>query len=476
MAKKIVKRMLSLLALTVTAIILLLSCVRFPDPNELNAQKEPPYIYPYKNENQNVQAEITIVTDGSADLDNITTEIPHLKYNKSWLFLLTQDDCRQDAYSNTWAAINGKPLSREYFYDADHLEAGDLPPDVYYLGKTLGSTDGAGNEVRFAFTTTLAPEWDWMNVEPSVQKGESSNYYRFMMKLGLVWDNVAELLNYGNGIAFHNVNTTNANNVDSIVKHYVISQGIVLEKLQGRGCKMLSEPDGNKTYINAAYSYGPIQIMTAQKETEILYPFKVTENIEGKVLNRVFYPVEQVEGEVQKLLGKKKEERSAFHMGVYRSAYDMANVLLWLNDIHGKDGSDSVWMPSLEEYYEYNYYRIHGSVKKKVIYNSITLTVDLPSGTYFYFPAVTVNVKGLKKENIVSITPNSKITGFSYANYDKGVMLNIDCRKYLPEHATHYVEKYEKDRSESNRKDALYFVNMLKDSQGKQELLNRINQ
>ena len=137
-------------------------------------------------------AEVVIKTDGSVNLENVTAEIPPLKYNKSWLFMLTQDDCRQDAFSNTWAAIHGKPLSKDYFYDAAHLDAGDLPPDAYYLGKTLGSTDGAGNEIRFAFTTTLSPEWDWMNVEPSVQKGWTSNYYRFFMKSGLIWDNIAD--------------------------------------------------------------------------------------------------------------------------------------------------------------------------------------------------------------------------------------------------------------------------------------------
>lgn len=67
------------------------------------------------------------------------------------------------------------------------------------------------------------------------------------------------------------------------------------------------------------------------------------------------------------------------------------------------------------------------------------------------------------------------VTGLSYADYGDGIMLNIDCRKYLAEHATHFVEQYEKDKSNaSNKADALYFVSMLKESDKKTKLLNRI--
>lgn len=62
--------------------------------------------------------------------------------------LLTQDDCVQTAFCNTWAAINGKPLYTNNYYDIAHLMIGDLPPGSYGLGKTLGYTDGTGKEVQ----------------------------------------------------------------------------------------------------------------------------------------------------------------------------------------------------------------------------------------------------------------------------------------------------------------------------------------
>ncbi|MEN6619581.1 MAG: hypothetical protein ABFC28_08855 [Rikenellaceae bacterium] len=460
-------------------LFLSVSCVKFPDADKINKEREEKrsaaYLYAFNNESQNTVAEITIQTDGSTDLSVVDAEIPYLKYNKSWLFFLTQDDCKHDAFSCTWAAINGKPLSRQYCYDVAQLKAGDLPPDVYYLGKTLGSTDGTGNEVRFSFTTTLAPEWKWMDAETIVQIGYKVDYARFYMKSGLIWDNVIEILNYGNGIAFHDVKTSDENSLDSIIKHYKISQDIILSKLSGRGCKTLAEPNGNKAYVTAALSYDPIQTMTAQNETVVLYPFQVKDDLHKQLLGRGFYSPEDIMGgTTEAQLKLRKEERAAIHVGVHGTNYDWVSALLWLNDTYGKDGDDSVWFTSMEEYYEYNYYRIHGSVQKSVNNNTLKLTINLPSGKYFYYPSITVNLKGLNKGNITSVSSTDQVTGLSYGDYEGGVMFNINCRKFLVEHATHFVEQYENNKTNSNLADAHYFVNMLKESAKKQELLNRI--
>jgi hypothetical protein len=442
------------------------------------------YLYPYGSEAQNVVAEITLEIDGEINTDMIKAEMPFLKYNKSWLFMLTQDDCMHAAYSTTWAAINGKPLSPDpkYYYNAEQLAAGDLPPDVFYLNKTLGSTDGTGNEVRFAFTTTLSAEEDWMDAEIIVNKGFTDNYYRFHMKSGLTWNNVTEMLSYGTGIAFHDVNTEAVTREDSIIKHYTLSQQIILDKLAGRGCKTLAEPNGNKTYVRAALDYAPIQIMTAQNaggatdpELERLYPFKVNSDLDKGLLQRVFYDSSyDIISQIEAQLRKDKQEREAIHVGIHGTDITFAQFLLWLNNWYGKDGDDSVWVPSLEEYYEYNYYRMYGTITKEVNGNIVTLKISLPSGQYFYYPSVTVNLSGIREEQIQSIKSNDAVTGLSIGNYEEGLMLNIDCREYLVEHATHFVEKYESSRSQSSKNDALYFVNMLKESSVKDELLQRI--
>lgn len=64
---------------------------------------------------------------------------------------------------------------------------------------------------------------------------------------------------------------------------------MILTKLNGRGCKVLAEPNKNYDYVKAALAYDPIQIMTAQGNAkETLYPFKVFSNLYKGLYNRVF--------------------------------------------------------------------------------------------------------------------------------------------------------------------------------------------
>jgi len=58
-------------------------------------------------------------------------------------------------------------------------------------------------------------------------------------------------------------------------------------------------------------------------------------------------------------------DRCAINIGVHSTDAFWTDFLLWLNDTYGKDGEDCIWMPSQEEYYEYNYYRMHGKIEKE---------------------------------------------------------------------------------------------------------------
>lgn len=127
----------------------------FPPPAE--------YIYPYGDEPRNVTAELTLTFAPGTDLTGVEVVIPPLKYNKSLLVLLTQGRLQAAAFSATWAAINGRPLSDTYYYTAAHLRGGDMPPDTYGFGKTLGSTDGTAARCVSPFRPRSLPSGStWM--------------------------------------------------------------------------------------------------------------------------------------------------------------------------------------------------------------------------------------------------------------------------------------------------------------------------
>lgn len=458
-------------------IICLASCVKVKDIFE--PIKFVNYEYPYYSENIDLDLELHVYLKNKEEIKEIDVQIPYLKYNKNWLMLLTQDDCVHSAFCNTWAAIHGKPLYSSYYYDIAHLVTGDMPPGSYSLGKTLGSTDGTGKEVRFSFTTTLSPEKEWMNETSEVQYGYKANYYRFTKKSGLIWDNVKVMLNYGVGIAFHDVETENVNNTDSIVFHYKIAQDIILSKLNGRGCKTLAEPNGNYDYVKAALVYDPIQFMTAQGNAkETLYPFKVASDLNKRLYHRFDNEdpnsYRSIIADNLNLDQLGKENRKAIHVLAHATDYKWVSFLEWINDQYGKDGDDSVWFPSMEEYYEYNYYRIHSKIETAINGNILKIKIRMPAGQYFYYPSITLNLKGIRAENIQSIQTDDVITGFSYGNYEEGTMLNIDCYKYLYERALFFSEQYLANPTDDNSKDAFYFINQLKESDKKNELLRRI--
>ena len=448
---------------------------------------ETDFFYPFEKETKYVETTMTIHVRNKLpdDTQKLQVEIPPLKYNKSWLFMLTQDDCKQAAFCCTWAAINGRPLSDSYFYDLAHVQADDFPPDIHYLGKTLGCTDGAGNEVRFSFTTTLSPEWNYMNETTKVGKGYTENDYRFFMKSGLIWGNVKEMLNYGISIAYHDLKLDDNKSETDVLTHLELARNIILDKLN-RDCKMLARPDGNNTHINAGMQYTPIKTMTMEAGGIKLYPHQNMDLYKVPIERSFYNPStgdtrtnpERIKEAILSELAKPENERSAIYAGVHSTDRSWVEFFQWLNDEYGKEGLDNMWMPSQEEYYEYAYFRRQGIiVPRKIDDYTLEVTVALPCEDAFYYPSVTVNLSGLEMKDISSIDTDENITGLSYADCKAKncVMLNIDCRKYLAEHAENFVKRYEANPTNASAKaDANYFVNMLKDSDKKTELKKRV--
>lgn len=139
------------------------------DENKDNGKRqdvicETEFIYPFGNETADKEIEITIHLKADRQVGYLYTEIPTLKYNKDWLFLMTQDDCMLQPF-HIHGCHSWQTLSYIYYCDLAHLQNGDLPPDYYSLGKTLATTNGTGQEVRFSFGTTVAADDDLRNTQ-----------------------------------------------------------------------------------------------------------------------------------------------------------------------------------------------------------------------------------------------------------------------------------------------------------------------
>lgn len=102
-----------------------------------------------------------------------------------------------------------------------------MPPDYYSLGKTLATTNGTGQEVRFSFGTTVAADDDLMNTQTWVQNGYTRDYFRFYKKTMLVWGNLQEMMNYGVSIAFHDLNLPDEDKTeDKLLAQFPVAQSM----------------------------------------------------------------------------------------------------------------------------------------------------------------------------------------------------------------------------------------------------------
>lgn len=439
------------------------------------------YYYPFVSEVSNPHISLLLETDGSKEITIDDIEIPFLKYNKELLLMLTQDDCRQDSYCCTWAKFNGYPVSDpngKYFYTSDQLRAGDIHSSTLKPTSPLSITDGTGRDIRFTFSTTLLSEAKSMKFYGDIKNNSTVNDYRFYMHETLNWHDVVDMLNYGNGIAFHDVLASNVNDETDVLNHIRLSQDSTMKYLKGRGVKFLAEPNGNKVYLSASAQYPQIKTTTAQSGNILtLFPYRLTSDLQNATIKRIFYDnTEQIKSHILEQVALQKADRLAISLGIHGIDNSYLDFFSWLEQNFGKSGNDILWMPSQEEYYEYIYYKFNSHISiKKINQSQYQINIDLPTQDYFYFPSITLNIKGLKRSMVTSISTNKVATGFSYADYQHGLMMNIDCRKSLDSHATHYVDEYLKDKNNvSKRNDAYYFVNFLKESQKKTELLNKL--
>lgn len=477
------------------------------------------YIYPFHEEVNNADIEVIFTIPKNLDIEgNISAAIPPLKYNKETLFMLSQDDCSQSAFCYTLAAINGWPIpdQDDQFYNLTQLRFGDFPPFTHNLGNELASTDGAGNSVRFSFTSTISPEDVRMNHSNKANPNLKKDYVRFKMQSMLSWDEVRQMLNHGVSIAFHDMKTDYQNNQDTLIAHFEKSQEIVLDKLNGRGVKFLVEPNGNKNYINAGRRYPPLQIFTSTSGAEEIYPFRINTNLTGKLVNRYLPDIDFIsfKQKINSISHMPIESRPAIGMLMHRTTNSFVSFLKWLNDNYGKDGDDSIWATSLEEYFEYTHYRLNASISISATsfenYKEVKINISIPTAQYFYYPSFTLNIHGLPPQVIsylvnnadAGISVNSTVTGLSVAgktlgfsytspstksNYESGehvLMLNINCRKNLLSNAQFFVNEFinYSNSSQTNSlllnltyNDALYFVNQLKTSPAKEQLLQKLS-
>lgn len=442
------------------------------------------YIKPYSE-----KIELDIISSDITDAGSVEIEFPTLKYDKEMLVSFTTDDANASSFCCAWAGVNGRPISNK-FYHANHLAAGDIPESIVdaTLEKTLGYTDGCGNERRFTHGVAIWPycQANGTNMMDSTNPvaPSANNTYRFMTPY-LQWADMKMMLKYGCSMYYHNIGTEIFGN-DKEVGHVVAGLKADCERAverTGRGIKVLARPDGNNVFLTAAGQSPQVLMSVAENSPAVdILPFSssISSPKLFKAVGSRFFPsssestTEQdvVKAKFAEEYTKAKEQRKWFHFCCHRAGLDWVNLLVWFNDNYGKDGSDDIWFTTIDEYYEYDYIRKNAIVRKSLNGNTLHLSIYLPKGQYFYYPDFTLLLGGITQ--IGSIAADEKITGLSYAVKDGKLMLNVNADVKLLELAEEFTANYESTRQAVWKNDALYIVAQLKEAL-RQPYLDRLN-
>ncbi len=407
------------------------------------------------------------------EANSLELSIPPLKHNKENIIGYSFDDNAMSYYCVGFAAVNNRPIMYNQpstvwgFYGANLYYANNLPPEEHLvrLNKTIGYTDGCGNERRMKLGYAI-----WDGELDMLRDGTSTSQYRFMHPK-LTWDELKDVVEYGNAIQVHNAPEPNGT-VDEIVESYKVFRDLALTHV-GRGFKTTTRPDGNSNYVFASLEFPEHLCMAVEtnKDGYTHTPYKpyVTDNMYKMLVTRTFSDnVQNYYNAVAAEMAKPKEDRALLNFATHNTQQDYVNFIVYLNDTYGKDGTDVLWLTHLDEVYEYWYMRKYSKIIKSVTGNTANFDVYIPKGQYFYYPELTF----VTNQNISEVSNiHDKIKGFSFNQTN---MFNINLDANLVTLAEKYTARFEANQLAIDKQDALYFANQLR-ADLKSSFVARIN-
>ena len=247
---------------------------------------------------------------------------------------------------------------------------------------------------------------------------------------------------------------------DEIIEGYKIFRDKALYKV-GRGFKTTTRPDGNTNYVSSSLDFPEHLCMAVETEKDgySYVPYKPYDetDMHKMLVRRIFNDdVQFYQDFIASEMAKPKEQRELINMGAHNTGASYVDLMVWINDTYGKDGTDVIWFTHLDEVYEYWYLRKYSKIKKTVVGNIAHYDILMPSGQFFYYPELTFisNLAITQPTNL-----SDAIRGFSFNGTD---MFNVNLDRGIEVLAEKYTSRYESMQKPIDEQDALYFANQLR--------------
>jgi len=392
---------------------------------------------------------LTVTVPDSVDADAVTLSFPTLKYNKKLIGSWTIDD--NLSVWNLYCAINHKPIGS---WPNFHLGEMGGDPDE----KALEYTDGAGVKHRFAISMAV-----FQNLLSSIGRdGLGSNEWVTPKEIRTMQD-------FGCTTVFHDISSTGKG--DDSFDQMISSNGAVISAMTDRFPKIMIEPNGDHTYITNSNANDSIVMTIAQADVVTkAKPFSENFTLDKHKIcvQRDFY----WSGLVNDFLtsfASQSDGTTAVSDRVwliggnhYISAAVEQYYFQQLEALYGASGSDILWFPSLDEFYEYWYLRTNTTYTKTVKGQKITFKLHTPENKDFWFKSLSVMLSGISDTTGVTVESSDNCNGTSYAMNDGKLLVNLDYNSDLITKAEKYLDKFKNSLDVYDMEDAKYFIQMLK--------------
>lgn len=422
--------------------------------------------------------EFDITLPSSVNKDALTLEIPPLKYNKKMVFSYITDDS-YSIYQYIFSLINKRLVVKKFGTDTGaaytwHLGMqGDSKYDSYikepyYPEHPAQCTDGAGVKHRYATTVSV-----WADKLKDQRIGQD---------VGMQWPWMSEkefklFHDFGFMCAYHDLIGYEKDKVNTQEEYdKCVEDSVALFKeYVGIVPKLMVEPNGDHKYIGFSQNNDIIQVITAQggdNRIQLVYPFK-NDFLLGKsdvAIKRIFaYGTnDEYSGDLLDILSSfnATSDKNIIYWligSAHRSDYWESELIAKIHELYGDIGNDSLWFPTLDEFFEYWYMRVNTLSVKTVTDTGVHYKMYVPKGANFFFRDLSVLVSGISSLEGISVTSGDNVYGTSSAISDGKLLINLDFNQLLIDRVNKYVEAFEADyNAEYAYDDAYYFIQMLK--------------
>lgn len=395
--------------------------------------------------------------------DNITIEMPPLKYDKHFAFCFRVDDSYVHGWSKLFKAINARWIDNIEYFHLGLSKTTGYQPDY-----PLCVTDGCGNNRNFTFGEAIwANTWNDYNPAGFIQDDITSVYNPYIS-----WKELNIMTDLGNAVYWHNIDDRkwDISSISNIVQGLKEDYDKTFSKI-GYPLKTLAQPDGSNNYLAAAQE-SPY-VFTSSATT-------VSEAVHFKDCNTL-YKKNIFGGDSGATIEQKLEELAAqsasddpvlLSMLVHSFGEECLDMFRTIYSLYGKAGQDNIWVTSYDELYEYIERKREVKYDSSVADGYKTFTVSFPKEEKFIYDEMSFIVRGAQS---AALPVSANIVGFSSALREDGtVLVNCNTSPTLITKIDKYITLYHESLSEEYKLDAEYLISLLK-ADLREEYTNQLN-